>query len=544
MSRPLVWIFDIFGAKVLPLHDLDELVVEDRLGDLETLTFRIRANDPKAGYVIADVLAEYDGRSYRIEELRQYREGARSIVEVYCEARWMDLGKRARSGTFNALGQTAINGLTQILAGSGWTAAVTPADSDGYSMEDIDATLLSLVRRWAAIVGREIEFDTVNKTVTLVPSLGQDRGIGFRWGHNLRSVERRYRPPVATRLYAFGANNLDIINVNPLATQYVEDFSWYLAQGMTIAEARLEFTKDQTWIDNRYLTALNLYDAAVRRLVGLAQPTISYELTVADFSKLTGSTADDVELGDTVRVRDHSFSIDVATRVVRLVRKPLRPQDNEIELDYLQPGLSAVENSEQSRLIDYGELAVLVDSNIAINTIAGTSNVLATILFTSTGQATFVAGATVKGTATGTGTIRWSLAVDGTDVAPTYDFAFTAGQVEMSFPTFQTGIDASSTKTITLRGRVISGSGTIAVAVGEARLWILARGAVGIGVSNSPNQAIEETLTTVTLGLTETILVELQTSGSSLVDLTPGETVATTTYTLDDTTTPPNVTLI
>ena len=544
MSRPLVWIYSIAGSKRLPIHELAELVVEDRLADLETLIFVIAADDPKAGFVIPDVLAEYDGRIYRIEELRQFREGTRTLTEVYCEARWMDLGKRSRSGTFNALGQTALAGLTAILAGSGWTAAVSPVDAGLYSIEDIDATLLSLTRRWASVVGREIQFDTTTKIVTLVTAIGTDRGIGFRWGHNLRSVERRYRPPVATRLFPFGANNLDITNVNPLVTQYIEDFSWYIAQGLTLVQSRAEYQKDQVWIDTRFLTAINLYDAAIRRLADLAQPTISYELTVADFSKLTGSTADDVELGDTVRVRDADFGIDVSTRVVRLIEKPLRPQENEIELDYLQPGLSEITSPETSRTINYGELAVLVDSNLAVHTIAGTSDVLATVLFTSTGEATILAGATVKGTATGTGTVRWSLAVDGSDTIPTYDFVFAAGQVEMSFPTYQTGLDASSTKTITFRGRVVAGAGTISVAAGEGRLWILSRGAVGVGISNSPNQGIEETAELVTVSIADTVLVELQTSAGDLHDLTPGETIATSTLTVDDTTTPPTVTLI
>lgn len=542
MARPLVWIYTLAETRYLPIHDLDDLTVEDRLGDLETLTFRMRADDAKAFAVLPDRLVSYADRFYRIEELRQYRAGAAAFVEVYCEARWMDLGKQAHAGSFSLLGQTAIDGLNAILRGSGWTGALTPSDASLYSMEDLDASTLSLLRRWAAIVGREIDWDTAAKTVTFVTSIGTDRGIGFRWGHNLRSVDRRYRPPVATRLYAFGANNLEITSVNPLGVQYVEDFSWYTAQGLTLAEARALYRKDQVWIDSRYLLALNLYDAAVRRLAALAQPVISYELSVADFSKLTASTADDVELGDTVRVRDQSFGVDVNTRVVRLVVKPLRPQDNEIELDYLQPGLSEVEDPEQSRHIDYGLLSVLVDANAAAKTVTGVNTTLASIQITSTGEATVVAGGTIKGTATGTGTVRWSLAVDGVDEVPTYDFAFVAGQVEFSWPTFASGIDATSTKTLEWRGRVVSGTGTIAVAAGEGRGWLLVRGAIGIGVNNTPNQAIEETLALALATITETISVEL----ISPVDLTPGETIATSTATVNDNDAgaPPTVTLI
>lgn len=458
----------------------------------------------------------------------------------------MDLGKIVRAGSFSLLGQTAQAGLDTILLGTGWTGSLSPVDASLYSMEDLDASALTLLRRWAGIIGREIEWDTAARTVTLVPSIGQDRGIGFRWGHNLRNVERRYRPPVATRLYPFGANNLDVTTVNPGITNYVEDYSWYTAQGLTLTEARALFRKDQVWVDTRYLLALNLYDAAVRRLASLAQPVLSYELSVADFSKLTSSTADDVELGDTVRVRDAGFGIDVATRVIRLLRRDLRPQDNEIELDYLQPGLSEVEDSETSRTIDYGELAILVDANAAIQTITGVTTILASIQITSTGETTVVAGGTIKGTATGTGTVRWSLAVDGVDQVPTYDFAFTAGQVEFSWPTFASGIDASTTKTITWRGRVVSGAGTIAVAVGEGRGWLLVRGAVGIGVSNSPNQSIEETLPLVVHGVSDSALVEIQTAGGDLLDLTEGDDVPVTLVTVDDNDAgaPPTVTLI
>ena len=97
MARPLVWVYTLAGARYLPIHDLGELVQEDRLNDVETLTFSHRADDPKAFAVLPDRLVDYEGRFYRIEELRQYRAGAAAMVEVYAEARWMDLGKIVRA---------------------------------------------------------------------------------------------------------------------------------------------------------------------------------------------------------------------------------------------------------------------------------------------------------------------------------------------------------------------------------------------------------------------------------------------------------------
>lgn len=529
---PLVWLHTLLGERLVPLHDLKGLEVEDRISDQESLTYLVRADDRKVLFIVADQLVEHDGRYYRTEEVRQLRDGPAAFTEVYCEARWMDLGKRSKAGSFSVLGQTAEDGLAEILIGTGWTGTVTPAVGGLFSMEDLDATVLSLLRRWAQIVGREIQWNTATKTVDFVPALGQDLGIGFRWGHNLKNVERRYRPPLATRLYPIGANDLDISGVEPVGALYVEDFSWYLAQGLSLPEARGEFRKDVIWVDSRYLLALNLYDAALRRIAYLAQPQISYELSVADFSELTGSTADDVEIGDTVRVRDATFEIDVATRCVRLLRRPLSPETNQIELAYLQPGLAEIELETQGgRSIDYGQTNFLVDDNAADLTVTGVATPFAEITVTSTGEATFIAGGTFKGTASGTGTVRFSFAVDGVDEVPTYDFAFTDGvQVEFSWPTFATGVDGESSPVLSWRARVISGSGTIAVAADAGRGWVLAKGAVGVGVNSSPNQQIEETLALVTHGVTDAAIVEML----EPFDLTEGETVAVELVAVDD----------
>jgi phage minor structural protein len=538
-ARPLVWLYSLAGVRRVPLHTFLELEVEERLGSEHVLRFTIPADDIKAALLIPDIEVEYDGVRFRVEELEQLHDGPRAIISAECEAVWYDLGKRVRAGSFSALGQTAEAGLTLILSGTGWTGDVDPADADIYSMEDLDASVLSLLRRWARIIGRELTFDTVNRVVTLTDAIGVDLGVGFRYGSNLRAVRRRYRPPLATRLYPFGANNLDIANVEVTGLTYVEDYSWYTAQGLTVTEARAAFRKDRIEVDQRFLRAINLYDHALRRIAALAQPLISYELTVADLGRLTASTADDVAIGDTVRVRDSTFGVDVATRVVRLIRHPLDPERNELELAYLQPGITEAEDAETSRTIDYGEVAFLVDANDAIVTVTGVNTELASIQLTSTGQATIIHGGTFKGTASGTGTIRFEFVVNGVADGPSYDFAFTNGaQVEHSFPSFSSGVDASSTVTVQWRARVISGAGTVALAIGAARGWVLSRGAVGVGVNNSPNPQIEETLALELLELAETVTVELITP----VDVIESEALAVELLDITETVPAPTIT--
>lgn len=493
---PLIWLYNLAGARIVPLHDVTDLVTEDRLGDLQVLRFTVRADDPKARFVIADTLVEYAGVIYRLDDILQLRRGSVPVLEVYAEARWMDLGKRVRTGNFSVLAKTVQQGIDQILTGTGWTGTGPALDPALYSIEDIDPTVLSLVRRWAAITGYEIIFDTVARTIDLVDAVGQDRQIGFRWGHNLLNIERRYRPPTATRLYPYGANNLSIDSVNPSGELFVEDFSWYTAQGLTLTQARALFRKDQTWVDQRYLLAVNLYDAAIRRLAALAQPILSYELAVIDLAELTGTDVDDIDIGDTVRVRDRDLDIDVPTRVVRIVRHPNRPQDNEIELDYLQPGILQVEPADFSRSIDYSQASILVDQNIDAFTVTGGVSTWAAIAITVAGESTFVAGGTFAGTPTGSGIAIFGLYVDGTPVGDEYTVPFDAAthnQVEFSWPTMSSGI-AEGSYNVEWRARILSGAGTIDVNAEAAKGWLLARGAVGIGVNLNPSQTINEVI--------------------------------------------------
>lgn len=521
MTQPaLLWLHTIGGVQVIALRDMDALTIEDRLQDVETLTFSVPGDSDRAPYLIPDTLVRMDARYWRITEVKQSRDAqGESLIEVTAEARWTDLSAKVRAGTTSILGKTITQGLTSILAGTGWTVGSVPAGATLYSLEDIDATVTALLRRWATITGNEVRFDTSARTVSFTAAVGSNNGIGFRYAHNLVTMERRYAPPAVTRLYAFGANNLEITGVNPTALPYIENYSWYTAQGLTLAQAQAQYRKDQIWVDERYLLALNLYDAAVLRLAALSQPRISYECSVLDLYALTGAAISPVAIGDTVRVFDSEFGLDLGTRVVRILHHPNAPWTDEIELSFLQRTLSDADLAVSTRSPDYGALAILVAQNIA-GTVAGTNVLWASITYTVAGVTNIVMGATFKGTATGTGTVRFDIVDNVTQVGASYDFAFTAGQVEFSWPQFATGL-AEGSHVISWRARVVSGTGTIAIADAECRAWLLSYGAVGVGISTSPNQDIQETLALVYLTVTDSVLVEMITP----VDLTPSQNV-------------------
>ncbi len=485
----LLWIYNLLGERILPLHELFDLELDRRLGEVDTLTAVIAADDPKADFVIGDTICEHRGRFYRIEEVTEARVGNVVTLLIYAEALWQDLANFTRPGIYSVVAQTPADGLALILnADTGWSVGTVPAIETLYSIEGIDDTVLTLVRDWAAVVGLEVVFDTAALTVSLVDRAGTERGIGFRYGRNLTAIDRRFEAPRATRMYAFGANDLGIEAFNPTGEPFVEDFSWYIAQGLTEEQARALYRKDEVWNDQRFLLGLNLFDAAVERIARRAQPIISYGMSVLDFSALTG--VPEVEIGDDVRVYDAPLGLDIPTRVVRTVRRPLEPERSVVELDYLRPGLDTTSASRRS--IDYGRLNVLVDSPLTPVTVSTTPLVFASLALTITGRTTVVTGATFVGTANGSGTVTFSMFFGGVQTGPTYSFDFVDGeQVEFSWPSYVADVEEQST-TLDFRAQVTSGAGTIDVPLDAARAWVLATGIYGGGADIGPDRDIVE----------------------------------------------------
>lgn len=529
----LVWVYSLAGVQKLALRDISELTIEDRLGDVSSLSFEIRLDDPRVAFIGPDQILRWGTRKFRIAELDQNRGSGRATMKVYAEALWTDLARKVRFGNFPVLGKKPYEGLVDILKGSGWTAGVDPdpGGSTLYSAEGFDESTLAHLRRWATITGYEIDFDTSAKTVTLVTSVGEDRGVGFRYGSNVTKIRRRYEPPRATVLYPVGANSLTVAAVNPTGEEFIEDFSWYVAQGLTTAQARTLHTKEEVWVDTNYLTPLPLYDRAVERLATRSQPIVSYEASVVDLSAAVGTIVP-FEIGDLVKVRDSGFDVDIATRIVRRVYRPNNPGADEVELAYLRPTGFDVDQAD-TRERDYGNVSVLVDASEAIPAIAAAAIDWGEIAYNSTGSAsTVVTGATFVGTATGTGTIRHSMILDGNVIGESYEADFADGDlVEFSFPSYVADV-AEGSHLLSWRAQIIAGAGTVALTAGGARGWALTTGAFGLGVNTSPNRRIvEELLDYVPApAATDSFAVSLNGATFNLLperDISEAETVAT-----------------
>lgn len=307
--------------------------IDERLWQSHTLKFKIPAADLKARHLKEDALLEFEGLQYYITSVVRLRDNEKSDYEVEAEIAWMRLADIKRVGSFILKGETARFGLVSILNETAWSALQAP-DTGSYSLEVQDGTILDLIWQWAKITGLEVSFETTSKLVNLVPQVGADTGLAFRYGRNLRTLKREAVSPSVTRMFVFGRNDLSINSLTTGAVSYIENYSYYTDQGLTLLEAKARYRKDEIYNDDSFIEAPALYDAAVARLAILSQPNVTYSGDVIDLSKLVHTTEYDFQCGDTVRVSDEPLDIDVNARVSRRVRNPYEPHKDKIELTF------------------------------------------------------------------------------------------------------------------------------------------------------------------------------------------------------------------
>ena len=508
-----IWLYDAVGQRSMMLTLVDDLKIDTQLQGVVELSFTLSILDPRSSFIIPDGVIEYpSGEFWVCQPTKDSNPGLDRKVVAY--PLWNKLSWRIRSGLLSLLGVTPEDGLTEILDNSGWTVGSVPFNAGLYSYENLDKTILDHIYGWATVCGYEVEFDTANLTVSFVDQQGSDKGLGFFYESNLLSIERTFAPPQITRLYPYGANSLTIASANPTSLDYLEDYSWYEdTYGLTTAEARNLYRKDYSWTDDRFLLAVNLYDAAVDYLSQYSQPVITYTISVFDLGKLTEVTTDDIEVGDVVRVEDAILGISVTTRIVRLTEHPKAPQNDVVELAFLDKGVNLVSSvTEQSRSIDRGNLGVLVARNEDQLVIGSSNQNWASISLTLAGISTPVLGGTFVGVATGSGTLEVWAAIDGTQIGEKIERDFTGGeQVEVSWPTYVADL-AEGSYVLDWRAAVSTGTGTITLPAFGGRSWVLIQGAVGTGFGGGASQAIQEELDGLVFGtLSDSFTVDIDT---------------------------------
>jgi len=329
--RTYVWVYDLAGDQVGVIgRDFLDIYTDVTLDQAERLIFELPIDHNKAYLIEPDIELRHRGRKYIVAVVAPRRAGSSLALRVEAVAAWYRLGENDYDGRCIVDAQGPAKGGDTILDGSGWTVDHARSVTEGTFSMDAEGSLLALCRRWAKITGTFVEFDTLANTVAWVATRGVNRGVAFRVGRNLIGVRRRQTAPAVTQLVPLGRDDLTVAGVNG-GLDYVEDFSYYTARGLTTEQARARFTKRRVWRDTAFVAELDLLAAAEARLVTVSQAGDEVELDVVDISEIT-ALSEIVDPADTVTAQDPALAGEWTATVTRVERHDLQPWRNRIEL--------------------------------------------------------------------------------------------------------------------------------------------------------------------------------------------------------------------
>lgn len=452
--------------------------IDDRLFQSHIMSFKIPASDLKTQSLVEDGKLTFNSQPFYITDIARIRDNNVADFEVTAEIGWMKLADLKKVGNFTISGLTPAAGLSQILDGTVWTTLSVTTSSSTYSLDATDATVLDLIWQWAKVCACEISFESQTYAISMIPTIGAVRSLTFRYGRNLTQVKRTVRPPVATRLYAYGRNDITITALTTDGVPYIEDYSYYTDQGVLLADAQAMYRKDDIYSDDTFIDDVSLYNAAVARLAVLSQPTITYEGAVIDLSDIVHTTEGDYKCGDTVRVVDEELSIDAAARVTRKVTYPYSPERNQIELSFgtvlLPDPRSKSQRADSTmswELFEDRNVATLkhvrdfptIINRLRLDTIEGAEWVVHYKL-QATGSG--ISNVTISATEDETATAIWPNFVDAITNGMKIEYNFSFGQKDLT----------PGPHTLVIRGQSDAVGKGLNIAASCAAFWVLARG--------------------------------------------------------------------
>lgn len=459
------------------LKDASGSVIDKVLQDVDIFTFSV----PNFIFIKTEQEILYKNKRHIVTKVGSGRgEDGKQVTDIECTSAFVELNdKNVKKLDFQNLAVQA--GLERILNGTGWTVGfVETYDGLLHAMSEENKSALWLVRQFAKVTGYEVEFDTINKKVNFVIQVGEDTDFSFRYAKNIKSIRKTELPPIATVIYPRGRGGLTIANVND-GKEYIEDYSYYTDQGIPLEEARKRFKKEYVWEDERFIYAGTLMRAGQDELKKLSSPQISYETKVADIN------AWELDVGDYCYVIDDELGIRLKVRVVKLRQYPEHEWDNEIELNYLIPGLSDSLQDDSTASTSEGEQMIFIN-NQSPSTINTNYQNLLQLSITAYASTNLQAGLLLIGQASTKTVLRAYFTFNGIQIGPelkqTVDGYSTVG-VPFLVPQIPDGSGF-------LNLYIKVDAGTFNIAIGEASLFIKGENLLGGMSSELPKADIVE----------------------------------------------------
>lgn len=206
------------------------------------------------------------------------------------------------------------------LAGTGWRVAECTVDKK-RSMGLQNVTSKVILQKLCTVFMCEMQVDSKDKTVSFREKFGEDKGVYFLQGLNLRKLALSGDTyDFCTRIIPIGKDGLKITTVND-GKEYIDNFQY--------SKKIIPYI----WQDTSYEDATALMEDATEKLKDLSIPKKSYTADIRDLAyRSTEYSILEYNLGDTITLIDRKTGIRDKQRITKITEYPGNPDKNTCDI--------------------------------------------------------------------------------------------------------------------------------------------------------------------------------------------------------------------
>jgi len=313
---------------------LKDCYIEGELNSTCKLEFQLPIDSAKWVYLTDQYRIYAGGREFTIansDAIDASREGEKLWGQVRAQESWILLGKAyAETGISNdpstpspaplaviiVSGGSDLSGgrytvgsaghaLYALLGGTDWTVGTVDVTGT-FDLETEKESILANINKVQEKWGGNLVWDSINKTVSLRDeTLWQNyTGFGVRYAKNLKTVNRIDDYEIITRLYPFGADDLNIGTVND-GIIYLDNTS-YSSKVLT-----------GVWTNQDLATAQQVKDGGTAYLAKMCKPRHTYKIEMLDLRTVSGYEHETFDIGHLIDIADEEIGINDRARIIR-----------------------------------------------------------------------------------------------------------------------------------------------------------------------------------------------------------------------------------
>lgn len=324
--RPIVLSEDF--EQIAILETSYDVILEQEVQGIDELTFSIALSDRNRQLIQNEGYIQMFDTIYIVREISDDKGSNNS--DVYCEALWYDLqySEPFDPEKIEWVSQEQYVIMRDILENTGWSVGKIDTSGKKTLRVDIDTNKLDALRRFEKICGGELVFNTIDKTVDMIVSGGENTGASIMYEKNATNMEAHYDTrELITKIVPYGKDGMTIAEAND-GVIFLENYSY-------TKNVRYQVIKDE-----RYTNPYELKTMCEQALAELAKPRVSYITTMRELISRSGLEHEQFFIGGIVRVYDKELGIDRNTRIMKWKLNVSEPWDSDVELESKTKNLS------------------------------------------------------------------------------------------------------------------------------------------------------------------------------------------------------------